>query len=87
MKDMGQIWYEFTAHPAVTQEDIELGKEQHMRFGAGPLKNRAAITPTNVFNKAMMFYYYQMSRSSRIRTTHIAQVLKRMLQTAKVCVY
>ena len=87
MKDEGQAWYQFAMHPEISQEDIELGKEAYMRYGAGPLKNRAAITPANVFNKAMMFYYYQMSRSSRIRTEHIAQVLKKMLQTGKVCIF
>jgi hypothetical protein len=84
MKDEGQAWYQFAMHPSVTQQDIEMAKEAYMRFGAGPLKNRAAITPSNVFNKAMMFYYYQMSRSNRIRTMHIAQVLKRMLKSGKV---
>ena len=86
MKDEGQVWYEFAAHPSITQNDIDLAKEAYMRFGAGPLKNRAAITPANVFNKAMMYYKYQMTSSNRIRTAHLAQVLKRMLQSGKVCV-
>ena len=84
MKDQGQAWHQFAIHESITQQDLDLGKESYMRFGVGPLTNRATLAPNNVFNKCMMFYFYSMPASARIRNVHLAQGLKRMWITDKV---
>lgn len=40
----------------VTETDIELGKDQYLKHGAGALKTRTALTPSSIFYKAAVYY-------------------------------
>jgi len=54
--------------------------DEYLRKGAGPLKNKASLTPHNIFHKAAAFHKLSMRAARRVGLHH---VLKAMLQTGK----
>jgi len=61
-------------------QEIEAGMDEYLRKGAGPLKNKASLTPHNIFHKAAAFHKLSMRAARRVGLHH---VLKAMLQTGK----
>lgn len=50
----------------------------YIRLGAGPLKNKTALSPHNLFLKAALFWKYRLGSNVRIGFHH---VLLRMIRS------
>jgi hypothetical protein len=79
-KDEGQSWFQVHLYN-VGDEDIERGKEEYLKYGAGDLKKRTPLTPSSVFAKAAV--YYQLHARGDRNTVTFQQLLLEMMRTGK----
>ena len=81
MKDQFQEHFR-TVDLNVSPEDIAFGTEIFLRFGAGPLKDRTAIDPRNIFDKVLNFWRFKcQDRPSLADGMAMTDVLTRMIRT------
>lgn len=63
----------------ITDVDVQTGKEEYLKFGAGSLKKKTALTPKNVFEKAALFRELHMA--SHGQAVSFQQLLLEMMRT------
>jgi hypothetical protein len=66
----------------VTDEDVEIGRANYLKYGAGSLKKRTALTPRNIFERAMLFIEFHLKGAALGMLSFQATVLE-MLRTGK----
>ena len=66
---------------AISDEDMELGRAEYEKLGAGPLKNKLMLNPHNVISKALNFqqFHYKGNRNGAT----FPRTLRQMLRTGK----
>jgi hypothetical protein len=80
LKDERALHFKMLRHN-VTDAELDEGRDLYLKFGAGNLKKRTQLTPTNLFTKAMVFYSLH-SRDDRNAVT-IQQIILEMIQSGK----
>ena len=66
----------------ITEDDVALGHEEYMKFGAGSLKKKTAVTPRNICDKAMLFTEMHLPNGP-LRMLNFQQTLHKMFKTGK----
>jgi hypothetical protein len=66
----------------ITDADVEVGRAEYMKYGAGSLKKRTALTPRNIFDKAMVFTEMHAKGAPAGMLSFQATILE-MLRTGK----
>lgn len=64
----------------ITAAEVEVGLSEYLKYGAGSLKKRTALTPRNIFEKAMLFSEMHL-RGVPIGAFTFQQTLLEMLRT------
>lgn len=79
-KDANFDWFK-SIEFNVSEEDKAIGEDLYLRFGAGDLKNRVALTFQNIFDRAFTFKTYRM-RGGRIGEP-FPRVLLKMIRSKR----
>lgn len=79
-KDQRLPHYKVIMHN-VTEDELNQGRDEYLKYGAGNLKTRTALTPSSMFTKALVFYSLH-AREDRNSCTFQSLLLE-MLKTGK----
>lgn len=80
LKDQDQPHFRCVMHN-ITSEDAQAGIEAYVQLGAGPLKNKTMLTPSNLYKRALV--YFQMHYKGDKNSCTFQDVLMDMCRTGK----